>query len=292
MKLLALLFISFHLFASCSTVKVPRIVSIDTLRIINDENNVLSLESTVSIENTNHIDISGNELKFNVFYKNSNLGIGICDEKFNLKSKVITQVGISFQLYLDSIPEELRLKLFEMDSIPLTMQISFQGILGINHSKDGEFYLKMKDLQSALISSYLSDSGFELKDLKLESTNMNTTKFAGNLVLDNKLPLTLTLKKSEVFIFNLRKGGMKIGNFDIDENLKLNKDTTAYIPVQITIDNMKAASTSLDKVLAGTLDYFAIGNVLVSFHDKDFKIPIDIHFVYYPLSSKVKILEE
>ncbi len=292
MKFLALIFSTFHLFTSCNAITVPRIVSIDSINLTNDENNVLSLESSVSIENANRIDIAGKDLKFNVYYQNSNLGSGICDEKFNLDSKAITPIPINFELFLDSIPEDLRMKLFEMDSIPLTMQISFQGKLGMHHSKEGEFYLKLSEIQSALISSYMSNSGFDLKDLKMESTNMNTTKFSGNLSFENKLPFSLTIKNSDVYIFNLRKGGVKVGDVDITDNLIIEKDSTAAIPSKMIVDNLKAASTGFGKVLSGNLDYFAIGNVLVTIHELDFKIPIDVHFVYYPLSGKVKILEE
>jgi hypothetical protein len=72
----------------------------------------------------------------------------------------------------------------------------------------------------------------------------------------------------------------------------MEKDSTANIPAKLNVDNLKAASSGFGKVLSGTLDYFAIGNVLVTIHELDFKIPIDIHFIYYPLSGKVKILEE
>ncbi len=292
MRFVVFYLISFHILSSCNARTLPRIVSIDTIKLINDENNVLSIESTISIENTNRIDIAGKDLNFNVFFQNCKLGTGICDEKFNLNSRAVTHIPINFQIFLDSIPEDLRMKLFEMDSIPLSIQISFQGKLGIHHSKESEFYLKISDLQSALISSYLSNSGFDLKDLKVESTNMNTTKFSCFLTFENKLPLSLMVKKSEVYIYNLRKGGIRVGDVDIAENLNMEKDSTANIPAKMNVDNLKAASSAFGKVLSGTLDYFAIGNVLVTIHELDFKIPIDIHFIYYPLSGKVKILEE
>lgn len=292
MRFVTVFLISFHLLSSCNAITIPRIVSIDKFQLTNDENNILSLESTVSIENTNRIDIAGKDLKFNIFFQYSKLGTGICDEKFNLNSKAVTPVSINFQLFLDSIPEDLRMKLFEMDSIPLVMQISFQGRLGMHHSKEGEFYLKISDLQSALISSYLSNSGFDFKDLKVESTSMNATKFSGSLIIQNKLPLSLIVKKSEVYIYNLRKGGVRVGDVDVAENLNIEKDSTANIPTKMNVDNLKAVSTGFGKVLSGSFDYYAIGNVLVTIHELDFKIPIDIHFIYYPLSGKVKILEE
>jgi LEA14-like dessication related protein len=281
-----------QLLNSCNAITVPKIVSIDSVNLKSDENHILSMESTVSIDNSNRISIAGRDLKFNVFFQSINLGSGLCSEEFKLNSKSITAIPISFQLYLDSIPEELRMKLFEMDSIQLNMQVSFQGKLGMHHTKEGEFYLKMSDLHSALISSYVSKSGFELKDMKLETTNMNSTKFSGNFSFQNNLPMSLLIKKSEVFIFNLRKGGVKIGDVEISENLNIDKDSIANIPAKMIVDNLKAASTGFGKVLSGSLDYFAKGNVVVTIHELDFKIPIDIHFIYYPLSGKVKILDE
>ena len=93
--------------------------------------------SNLTIENTNVFDISGKDLKISIFYNKFNLGTGNCNENFKLDSKSISPIKIDFKLYLDSIPDKLRMKLFEMDSIPLKMQLSFKGSLGIKHKQDG-----------------------------------------------------------------------------------------------------------------------------------------------------------
>jgi hypothetical protein len=85
------------------------------------------------------------------------------------------------------------MKLFEMDSIPLKMELSVKGTLGIKHKKDGEFNLKFSDLHSALINSYFSDEEIELKDMKVESSTMMTTKFGAILSIKNKFPIDLLI---------------------------------------------------------------------------------------------------
>lgn len=292
MRIILTIILTLQTIITFSAIEVPKIKSIDSLKLKNDENNILTLTSNVTIENINGFDISGKDLKIAIYYNKYNLGLGQCDENFKLESKSTSPVKIDIQLYLDSIPENLRMKLFEMDSIPLKMQLSFKGTLGIKHKQDGDFNLKFSDLQSALINSYFSDEEIELKDMKVESSTMMTTKFGAILTIKNKFPIDLLIKSTEINIFDIKKGGTKIGLVDMGKDLKIEKDTISQIPSKFIIDNNKAAATGFGKVLSGYFDYYAIGNILLTMHDLDFKVPINLHFVYYPLSNKVKIIKE
>ena len=291
MKLLLTIILILQTIISFSAIDVPKIKSIDSLKVKNDENNILTLTSNLTIENTNGFDISGKDLKISIFYNKFNLGIGNCNENFKLDSKSISPIKIDFKLYLDSIPDNLRMKLFEMDSIPLNMQLSFKGKLGIKHKKESEFNLKFNELQSALINSYFSDEEIELKEMKVESSTIMNTKFSAILMVKNKIPLVLIIKNSEINIFDQKKEGTNIGIVEIKKDLKIEKETISQIPSKFNIDNNKAAATGFGKVLSGQLDYYAIGNILLTMNDLDFKVPINLHFIYYPLSNKVKIIK-
>lgn len=291
MKLLLTIILTLQTIISFSAIDVPKIKSIDSLKVKNDENNILTLTSNLTIENTNGFDISGKDLKISIFYNKFNLGIGNCNENFKLDSKSISPIKIEFKLYLDSIPDNLRMKLFEMDSIPLNMQLSFKGKLGIKHKREGEFNLKFNELQSALINSYFSDEEIELKEMKVESSTIMNTKFSAILMVKNKIPLVLIIKNSEINIFDQKKEGTNIGIVEIKKDLKIEKETISQIPSKFNIDNNKAAATGFGKVLSGQLDYYAIGNILLTMNDLDFKVPINLHFIYYPLSNKVKIIK-
>lgn len=291
MKLLITIIFTLQTIISFSAIEVPKIKSIDSLKVKNDENNILTLTSNLTIENTNGFDISGKDLKISIFYNKFNLGIGNCNENFKLDSKSISPIKIDFKLYLDSIPDNLRMKLFEMDSITLNMQLSFKGKLGIKHKKEGEFNLKFNELQSALINSYFSDEEIELKEMKVESSTIMNTKFSAILMVKNKIPIDLNIKNSEIKIFDQKKEGTNIGIVEIKKDLKIEKETISQIPSKFNIDNNKAAATGFGKVLSGQLDYYAIGNILLTMNDLDFKVPINLHFIYYPLSNKVKIIK-
>ena len=291
MKLLVTIIFTLQTIISFSAIEVPKIKSIDSLKVKNDENNILTLTSNLTIENTNGFDISGKDLKISIFYNKFNLGIGNCNENFKLDSKSISPIKIEFKLYLDSIPDNLRMKLFEMDSIPLNMQLSFKGKLGIKHKKEGEFNLKFNELQSALINSYFSDEEIELKEMKVESSTIMNTKFSAILMVKNKIPIDLNIKNSEIKIYDQKKEGTNIGIVEIKKDLKIEKETISQIPSKFNIDNNKAAATGFGKVLSGQLDYYAIGNILLTMNDLDFKVPISLHFIYYPLSNKVKIIK-
>ncbi|MEY3049413.1 MAG: hypothetical protein RL365_1451 [Bacteroidota bacterium] len=291
MRSFILLLLSIFILNSCAAITAPTIKSLDSIRVVSvDEGNVI-LKAHVTIENPNRITISGKELSFGLFYEHTSLGYGTCDEAFELKAKGDTPLVLDIEMNLDSIPSSLRMGLFEMDSIPLKVKLAFQGKLGLEHSHHGEFKLSMEKLQSALINQYFNESGFEMKDIKLESTNQSKSIFKGNISFSNKLPFDIQILGSDVFVFSERSGGVNVGRFDLADSFIIKKEETLLIPCIITVDNMKAMSSGFGKMLSGSLDYYAMGPMHLNLNELEFKVPVSVHFSFNPLTGKVIILE-
>jgi LEA14-like dessication related protein len=291
MRSFILLLLSTFVLYSCSAVTAPTIRSIDSIRIESVDDGIVILKAHVTLENPNRISISGKDLHFGLFYKNTSLGTGKCDEAFELNAKASTPLVLDIEMNLDSIPGSLRMGLFEMDSIPLKVKLAFQGKLGFEYTHSGEFKLSMEKLQSALINQYFNESGFEMKDIKLESTNQSKSMFKGNISFSNKLPFDIQILGSEVFVFSERSGGVNVGRFDLADSLIIKKEETLLIPCIITVDNMKAMSSGFGKMLSGSLDYYAMGPMHLNLNELEFKVPVSVHFSFNPLTGKVIILE-
>lgn len=292
MRLLLFVFLSFAFLGSCGAITAPSIKSLDSVRLVSVDDGMIVLKAQVTLENPNKITISGKELMFSVFYENTNLGKGWCPDAFELKGKELTPIQLDMELYLDSLPESLRMGLFEMDSIPLNMKLSFQGKLGVQHSRNGAFKLPMDKLQSALVNQYFSNSGFEMKDLKLASTNATNSVLKGNFSITNTLPFDVNILHSEVFVYSQKSQGVNVGEVKIADSISVKQGETILIPATINIDNMKAMSSGFGKILTGSLDYFAMGPFHVSLNDLTFKVPLAVHFSFNPLTGKVIILEQ
>ena len=276
---------------SCSAINIPVVQSIDSIRIISIEGNTVNLESVVSLENTNSFSISGKELEFKLFYQNSLIGTGSSLDDFELKSKSSNQLKTNMFFYLDSIPESLRMTLFQLDSIPINMNVSFQGKLGIKHQHNSEFKVPMSQLQDALLSSFIGSSNINLTDLKLESATQTQSKFAGMLVFNNSLPMDFEFVNSDVFIYPSISSKVKIGDVEMQDSIFIKRGSEAKIECKMNVDNLKAMSSGFGKILTGVLDYYAIGPVLIMFQDKEYKLPLLLHFSYNPISGKILILD-
>ena len=291
MRSIIALLLSTLMLNSCAAITAPTIKSLDSIRVVSVDNGIVSLKAHITLENTNRITISGKELNFGLFYERSLLRNGKCDEAFELKAKSSTPLVLDMEMYLDSIPGSLRMSLFEMDSIPLRVKLEFQGKLGLEHAHNGEFKLSMERLQAALIDQYFNESGFEMKDIKLESTNQSKSTFKGNIHFSNKLPFDIQILGSDVFVFTERTGGVNVGRVDLVDSLMLLQNESSLIPCTITVDNMKAMSTGFGKILSGSLDYYALGPIHLSLSELEFKVPVSVHFSFNPLTGKVIILE-
>lgn len=291
MRSIIALLLSTLMLNSCVAITAPTIKSLDSIRVVSVDNGIVSLKAHITLENTNRITISGKELNFGLFYERSLLGNGKCDEAFELKAKSSTPLVLDMEMYLDSIPGSLRMSLFEMDSIPLRVKLEFQGKLGLEHAHNGEFKLSMEKLQAALIDQYFNESGFEMKDIKLESTNQSKSTFKGNIHFSNKLPFDIQILGSDVYVFTELTRGVNVGRVDLVDSLMLLQNESSLIPCTITVDNMKAMSTGFGKILSGSLDYYAMGPIHLSLNELEFKVPVSVHFSFNPLTGKVVILE-
>jgi len=275
---------------ACSGITPPTIESIDSIQLVDIEDGIVTLKAEVSLSNSNRIAISGKDLAFEMAYENITLGIGTCSESFSLKAKSTSPLALDIKLYLDSIPEELRMRLFEMDSIPLNMNMSFQGKFGMNHSQRETFKVAMSLLQSTLIKQYFADQGFELKDLRVESSNQSNTLFKGNISFTNTLPFDLTLLGSDIYVYT-EPNGVNVGKVTMEDSLSIAKGESVLIPCKMDVNTMKAIGSGFGKILTGSLDYYAIGPLELLLNNTAFKVPVLIHFLYNPLSGKVTIVK-
>lgn len=276
---------------SCQAITLPVIKKVDSLKIEYIDNSQANFDLILSIENLNRLSISGKDLSFHIIYQNVIIGSGKCPDDFELSSDAISQVPAQMVLYLDSIPENLRLKLFEMDSIPLEIQLGFQGNLGMKHQKESEFILPILMVQDAIIHSYISSSEINLSELSLSSSNASTSLFTGKCSFLNTLPADIHLQSSEINIYSDLKKTAKVGSLEISDTIAIRHDELVTIPCSMTLDNIKAMSISLGKILSGSLDFYAIGPAQIEMLGKAYKIPVSVHFSYNPMTSKITILE-
>jgi hypothetical protein len=246
---------------------------------------------TLTIENSNSFSIAGNDLSFKIFYKEVSIGSGLCPMEFELTSKSVSSVEANMTLYIDSIPENLRMELFEMDSITLNVHMSYKGKFGLKHQKESEVKLSLMMIQDAVIQSYLPTSGIKLDDLTLTSSSSSQSVFSGNCKFLNTLPADITVLQSDINIYSDLNKSTKVGKLIMKDTISVISGQANNIPCRIDVDNFKAMSVGLGKMMNGSLDFYAIGPVHFKMIGNDYKIPLAIHFSYNPLTSKITILE-
>lgn len=295
MRLIYMRVLSFILFTSllfsCQAITVPVIKRIDSLKLESIDNAQANLMMTLTIENSNSFSISGNDLSFKILYQEMSIGSGFCPMEFELKSNTEVQLDANMIIYIDSIPENLRMALFEMDSILLTVQLNYQGKLGLKHQKETEVKIPMMMIQDAVIQSYLPTSGIKLDELTLTSSSTTQSVFSGNCTFLNTLPANITVLQSDINIYSDLNKSTKVGKLIMNDTISIVSGQTNNIPCKIDVDNFKAMSIGLGKMMNGSLDFYAIGPVHFEMMGNDYKIPLAIHFSYNPVTSKITILE-
>lgn len=276
---------------SCHAITIPVIKRIDSLKLESIDNGQANLIMTLTIENSNSFSISGKDLSFKILYKEVSIGSGFCPMEFELKSKSVSRLEANMILYIDSIPENFRMGLFEMDSISLNVHLSYQGKFGLKQQKESEVKLSMVMIQDAVIQSYLPTSGIKLDGLTLTSSSTTQSVFSGNCTFLNTLPANITILQSDINIYSDLNKTSKVGKLKMIDSISIITGQANNIPCSIYVDNFKAMSIGLGKMMNGSLDFYAIGPVQIEMLGKAYKIPVSVHFSYNPMTSKITILE-
>jgi LEA14-like dessication related protein len=272
------------------SVKFPQVKDVKFTRVDSFANNKYYGTGIVKISNTNSLQVACKNVSFDLFYKKQLISVGVSQQDFTLKDKDDTDVPVSFIILVDSLLDYAN-EILEQDSVEVLSEVrgNFTALnFKMEHKQKIQF--PTKEITNGLVSAVAKNS-FKLKDPKVKSLNFETTQLGVTLLLKNSFPVDLNIEKAEFDVFMRANKKDKISEWGQPNKLIIPSGKDTALSTTLIIDNMRAGSGMLEKMLSKKLDFFIVGTVTVSYNGTNLAVPVELHLGLNPLTGDIIVIE-
>lgn len=269
----------------------PSLVSIDSLKISDYKNGILSGHLKMTFLNESIMRGKIRDLEYTVYYDGTKIAKGNSANDILLKSKKNQSFEGDFELELTALENELE-NLLLNDSIKLEVSVSGRyGLFRIPFKKNLDQWINSTELSSSICSSMLSEEGMKLDSVKLESFSVNKSVFKVNTSFKNTLPVNIAVKSYSFQIFSEKEHKTRVGRFSDAKEITLAEGEEKSLEATVHCNNIKAGLSGITKVFSGTLDYYVKGIIKVKFADYLINVPLESRFDFNPRTKEITVIK-
>lgn len=272
------------------TISIPVFSGMHQFELVGFSNGTMKVNTILKIRNNNWFSYSGNNLKFDIYYKDHLVAKGTSNESFRFEKKSESLFLLNADFFMDSLFNELKSILYK-DSVPMKVAVSGRfTFLNINSSNNFETWLNTKDLVDALVEKSMGDDGLKMESIHLKEVTLSTTFLNVGFQIKNNLPFEMFCKEIRGSIYADPALKIKVSTWNFPARIRLSKKDSDLIEGIVNVNNTNSALSAMSKALNGSLDYFLVGHALVSVDGREIKIPLRQHFKVYPLTQEIVVL--
>jgi len=279
---------------SCQLIKYPVCEGVDTFDIKGFQNGILVGNAVVRVRNDNWFSFEGDSLKMDVFYKKKRIALGVGKEMVEFTKKSSVKLPLSITMFADSLQQDLK-EILHQDSIQVQVVVSGEfSRLGIAKTAEVDTWIQVAAMSNSMISQSVSEDDLVLKEMKILKTDLSNTHIGLSLNYTNRLPFNVEFRRMKFDIFSDKTFKDKVGYWDKQVGVEVLQGDTALIQGEIVLDNKRAASSGMIKIMTGgstAVDYYMKGDALIAIDKRELLVPVIVHFEVDIFNNKVKILD-
>ena len=271
----------------------PYFSGVESVKIDSIQNGVYSGSANILITNDYFFSLSGDEINFQMFYKNKLVAEGNGNEEVVLESKSETPFNINFTFFIDSIDQNELENFLMNDSVQMQVVVSGKFTkLRVRVTEEMDTYIKCQELVDGIINNAFSDDGLKLKEVKFKDGGLSKTSLKVVFDFQNKIPTDVFLENIDFKIYAKSNQQNQVAKsiFNVDKLIPI--DSTQQIEGVVDIDNVNAIMSTPTKIFNRKLDYYIKGFANIKLESNKIKIPVDQHIEFNPISRDIQILDK
>jgi len=271
MKNLLLVFFAI-LFAGCS--QEPYFEKINSFELHSTNDSSIVFVANFNVFNPNNFDIMLNEFEYSVIYDTCIIAIGFSNENnilsSNTSNPINTTINLEFEKLIPYIEE-----ISNSDSIVLLVEFNANVTkFRKNISRTFTIVVNSADIVKNFISDDYFSQTYSIKSAQLKNVSMQTSTFEVLIEFTNPLPIDYQVKNITFDIFDDETKANLVGNSAKEFDLKIKKDSSLTIPIEITLNNINMAFSMFGKIMSGNFSYFIEGEVELFISNNELKLPL------------------
>jgi LEA14-like dessication related protein len=288
-KIASLLFILLILVA-CSTLKDPKLVSVDKIQLDMDSTteiqNNISIISSMKIYNPNWFTIKSNEVDFKVYIDTFFVGKANIIGELNLKKRDTGNVKVCLKLQKDFLESKINFK--------DTLQFSLLGSADIPYFPKKyyfnlEYKIKSSDFVNSITDGLINEGNIKIKEVKIDNLSVSNIQFNVLFNVNNTINMDYVINKLEVDIYNSKSFNKVIGNSSLNEPMNIKANSVNEFSTTVNVNTLKLGASLINSVMNKQNSLFMNVNAIVSYKNILFPFTIRKEVEYNPLTLQIRL---
>ena len=288
-KIISIFLILLFLVA-CSTIKEPKLVSVEKIQLDLDTKsefeNEFSVISIMKIYNPNWFTIKSKEVNFKVYIDTFFVGKANIIGDINIKKRDTANVKICLKFqknFLESkinFKDTIRFSLLSSANIPYFPKKYFF---------DFDYNVKLSDFINNITDGLVNEGNIKIKDVKITNISLKNIQFNLLFNIQNNLKIDYVLNKLDVDIYDSKLFTKIIGNSSLNEPMNINANSVNEFSSIVNVNSFKLGTSLINSVMNKQHNLFINVNAIVSY--KNILVPFTIRkeVEYNPLTLEIKL---
>lgn len=262
----------------CSCFKKPVFINIDSVKIGEVKDSILQANIDFKVYNPNGMGSTITASKINTYYKGKLVGVSALDKQIQLPGKDTTLISMVSKINLWTLAKVFP-ELLQNDAATFHItgnnKVKSFGVSWDIALKDN-ITINVKEVLIAQINNtFKNDSNFKIKGLKLTSMpGLSKSKFQISIGLRNQFSFDYKLNKLNLDIYR-KNESLSIANWKLEDTVSLEAGSSANIPLQVEVENLRLLSQARVSDLLNPKPVFVLkGDAEVYLQGRIFHIPI------------------
>jgi LEA14-like dessication related protein len=268
----------------------PAIRQVKSFEVVNVDSNNISTKITLELYKQGWFNVTMQDCAIKISYKNHLITSFKMKERIRL-SKGINTLTIYPTFNADSlltfVPEMLK-----KDSVLL--EITFQckaSIFRLPIKLKELQFIETKKFTNQIIAGILKDSG--VKMLNIEAVDFSITKTLLNMSVQikNTLPFPFEIKEFKGVICTDSTGKTVVGSFQTNPNQLLKENDLDTLQSEISINNIAAGLSSLNRIFSGKWAYVVSGVITFKALNHELSLTALQPILIDPRTRKIELIK-
>jgi len=290
MKTLAyfLIFTSILAIGACSTIEEPKLISVDKVELVADNNEQFIINTNLSIYNPNWFTISAKDVVFNIFIDTSYIGNAEIAGGIFIPKKDTSEVVSVLKIQKNCLNSDIDIH----DSI-LVHVIGSTKVPYVDRDFYFEFDYKLdiSDYVLPIADEMINEGDLQIKEVKIKSIDLMKIKLEVLFYLENKTNTTYEITKLDVNIFNSSTYSDLVGNTSINNSFTVLADTLNVFSTDVSVNTLSMGSALFSNTMNSSNSFYINVNSIVKYNDIEIPFVIKRRVDYNPLTLEIKLHE-
>ena len=283
-----LLVLSLLIIGACSSIEEPKLVSVDKVELVSDNQEELIISTNLSIYNPNWFTLSAKDVVFNIFIDTAYIGHAEITNGIFIPKNDTSDVVLILRIQKNCLDSNINLQ----DSI----LVHVIGSTKIPYSNkdfyfEFDYKLDLSDYILPIADAIITEADLQIKHVKIKSIDLMKIKLEVLFNLDNKTNTNYEITKLDVKIYSSPSYSTLVGATSINRSFTVVADTLNIFSSDVSVNTLSMGSALFSNTMNSSNSLYIEVNSIVKYNGLQIPFVIKRRVEYNPSTLEIELHE-